>query len=79
MSYLSDVKSQVEELVEGLKMELVGAESVEFPDIMSDWQKELWPLIEKALKTSYRNGQKAGIGGDKPAKKKRAWQRDGGD
>lgn len=58
MSYLADVKSKLFDLVEELRGELGAVESAdEIPEIFDQWKKvALWPVVEAALKESYRNG-----------------------
>ena len=58
MSYLADVKSKLFDLIEELRGELATVESSdEVPEIFEQWKKNaLWPVVETALKESYKNG-----------------------
>jgi hypothetical protein len=65
MHYLTQIKNEIGELVDGLQHEVETMEEPsELPQMMAAWSKELWKLIEQSLKKSYRNGLRAG--GDNP-------------
>lgn len=81
MSYLSDVKSKLFDLVEELRGELGTVESAEeIPEIFEQWKKNaLWPAVEGALKESYRNGERDAVkpkpSGKPDARKTASWRK----
>jgi hypothetical protein len=61
MHYLTQVKSDIAELIDGLQHEMENIDDhSEIPPMMAAWSKELWKLVEQGLKNSYRNGLRAG-------------------
>lgn len=68
-SYLQSVKNDILALTDALLEEVLKAESSEeIPAVFREWKRELWPVVEKALKQSYINGTKSrsADAGEKP-------------
>jgi hypothetical protein len=69
-SYLEGVKTDLMKLVDVLQ-EAIAEDPNDVPEVLKDWRKPLWEFVEDALKTSYRNGQKAGPGAPTGANNRR--------
>jgi hypothetical protein len=81
VSYLSEQKTKLGELVDGLQEELGKIESAEqVPELLKAWKADCWRLFEEGMKQSYANGKLSvrTVGGNGDAGQKPrafAWKR----
>jgi hypothetical protein len=81
VSYLSEQKTRLCELVDGLQEELGKIESAEqIPELLKAWKVDCWRLFEEGMKQSFANGKLSvrTVGNNGGAEEKRkpfAWKR----